>query len=76
MINRLAWRTNEIRSSEAGVQALYDDHRLVTGAGWDDADDEAAEDVLAAAASTVEPVVTPVAAAAADSADDEEADKA
>ena len=41
MANRLAWRTNELRSCDVGVQALYDDHRLVTGASWDDADDDA-----------------------------------
>ncbi len=40
MVNRLTWRANEIRASQAGVQTLYDDHRLVTGAGWDDAGDD------------------------------------
>jgi ABC-type multidrug transport system fused ATPase/permease subunit len=32
MVNRLTWRANEIRASQAGVQTLYDDYRLVTGA--------------------------------------------
>jgi ATP-binding cassette subfamily C protein len=41
MANRLTWRANEIRESQAGVQSLYEDHRLVTGAGWNDAADDA-----------------------------------
>lgn len=34
MANRITWRLNEIRSRAVPVQALYDDYRLVTGAGW------------------------------------------
>jgi ATP-binding cassette subfamily C protein len=38
MANRIAWRLNEIRARAVPVQALYDDHRLVDGAGWAEAD--------------------------------------
>ncbi len=41
MANRLTWRLNEIRASAPAVEALYDDHRLVTGESWDDATDDA-----------------------------------
>src|SRR6185503_12860823 len=41
MANRLTWRLNEIRASAPAVDALYDDHRLVTGESWDDATDDA-----------------------------------
>lgn len=38
MANRIAWRLNEIRARAVPVQALYDDHLLVGGAGWAEAD--------------------------------------
>lgn len=38
MANRIAWRLTEIRARATPVQALYDDHRLVGGAGWTEAD--------------------------------------
>ena len=41
MANRLTWRVNEIRASAPAVNDLYDDHRLVTGAGWGDTVDDA-----------------------------------
>jgi ATP-binding cassette subfamily C protein len=37
MANRLTWRVNEIRASAPSVDALYDDHCLVTSAAWGDA---------------------------------------
>ena len=41
MANRLTWRVNEIRASEPAVNALYDDYRLIIGAGWGDTVDDA-----------------------------------
>ena len=41
MANRLTWRVNEIRAGAPAVNDLYDDHRLVTGAGWGDTVDDA-----------------------------------
>jgi ATP-binding cassette, subfamily B, bacterial PglK len=41
MVNRLTWRANEIRANQAGVQTLYDDYRLVTGAASDEPGDDA-----------------------------------
>jgi ATP-binding cassette subfamily C protein len=41
MVNRITWRANEIRANRAGVQTLYDDHRLVTGAASDEPGDDA-----------------------------------
>jgi ABC-type multidrug transport system fused ATPase/permease subunit len=38
MADRIAGRLNEIRARAVPVQALYDDHRLVGGAGWAETD--------------------------------------